>query len=272
MKTRLVKDKLKRILLVLDENKVPEFLIDSVIGLSKLLELKVELVSIIEMPENWLVLNRNAKEKHPESKIKMRELRETLDANLKILRLNEVNCSKRILCCSPTTPVSLNTDKQSLLLTESENFFHAVKDDFKPIHHTIANSNCPILAINRKFNPNSLIEIILVSNYKSVHPAVVQLLDKLMIEMRTYLDLIFINTPDDFENSDESIARIKNFISSNCLSNTRISIFNDNNLIKGIGNLVKLKSADLLCVDNFKHAQIKQIKKMDVPLLFLPKV
>ncbi|GGF37611.1 universal stress protein [Echinicola rosea] len=111
----------------------------------------------------------------------------------------------------------------------------------------VRHAECPVITIKSKTHPSSIKNILFASEFGDENNTFGQL-KKLQETLSAALHLVKINTPNSFENSKDSKAKIKNFIAKNQLDNVTFEIYNSDSEEDGIIQYAEENNIDMIAM------------------------
>lgn len=260
---------MKRIIAFLDENTNKELVVKSTIHLAKLLNRQVLLCHLVTAPVEWELMSRSLRDKYPSEKNKINEARLVMDELLSELRSENVNAKKQFLYFnSDAIEQDFDFESDEILIIDA-GAFNTHKN--QKLNDFLIGLKSIKLFIKQPFNHESISDIVLTSNFKSLNDETIEIISCFESLINFNLNLVYINTPSDQENSEISIENIKNVISQNGLSKTGISIFYSDSQIKGAKLFADLKGGDLIIVESTRKIDYQEFSDINCPIMIINK-
>ncbi|QDH79672.1 universal stress protein [Echinicola soli] len=112
----------------------------------------------------------------------------------------------------------------------------------------VRHAECPVVTIKSKIHPSSIKNILFASDFGDENKKTFGQLKKLQETLGAALHLVKINTPNSFENSKDSKAKIKDFIAKNHLENVTFEIYNSDSEEDGIIQYSEENNIDMIAM------------------------
>ena len=91
----------------------------------------------------------------------------------------------------------------------------------------VRHAECPVITIKQKRDFNKIHKIALASNFEGDQSHVVEELQKLQYIFNAELHLVWINTPNNFDNTRKILKKMKDFVDAYHIENYTLNIYND---------------------------------------------
>ncbi len=119
----------------------------------------------------------------------------------------------------------------------------------KVVRHAI----CPVITIKDQRNPENIKNIVFASDFEDTTDEdttdkVINKIKKLQETLEAKLVLVKINTPSMFENSRQSLKKIKEYVVKHDLKNVDIEVFNSSSEEEGIIEFAEEIDADMIAM------------------------
>ncbi|WP_215222839.1 universal stress protein [Echinicola shivajiensis] len=112
----------------------------------------------------------------------------------------------------------------------------------------VRHATCPVITIKGEISPNSIKSIIFASDFSEENEAIIPHLKKLQTNVNAQLHLVKINTPNSFESSRESLAKINSFIDKLKLKDVKVEIYNSDSEEDGIIQYAEDNNIDMIAM------------------------
>lgn len=112
----------------------------------------------------------------------------------------------------------------------------------------VRHSNCPVITVKGPVLPTEIRNILFASDFGEENKAIFTQLKKLQESLQAELHLVKINTPNSFENSKDSKAKITEFIAKNKLDHVTFEIYNSDSEEDGIIQYAEDNNIDLIAM------------------------
>ena len=258
-----------KIIALIDFKTKTDSIIQSAINLAGFGKWEIEICHLVEGPLDWEKLSRSTRDKYPESKRDLANVREKMDELLREIRALGIKVSKRIVMCDKKVESKLPYSSKDIVLIDSSNVSELIHMSCNLIDHIP--ENCPIFILSEVFDPIELNDLMLTSTFKGgLKEATSDILSLFIDKVDFHKHFLYINTKNKFEFTTVSVDKMKKLINDHCLGKTHISVFNAQNFIHGVKEFVEVKNCDLVLIEKFKMSDILSEYEINVPLFFIP--
>lgn len=110
----------------------------------------------------------------------------------------------------------------------------------------VRTSDVPVLVIKNEHKTFDIKDFVFASDFTNDNKETYKQATKFARTFDATIHLVMVNTPNNFLTTDESMKRIKNFISGINYKKCNINIYNDDSVEQGILNFSKSVKADLI--------------------------
>ena len=258
---------MKKIIALIDNNSDREIVIASAVELALLLNIEVTVCHLVIAPCNWEQLNRSARDKYPDSKLKINEARFLMDEILGEVRLKNIKAKKRFLYFdSSEKDAALDFHKDELIVMEKKFLNrgrnHALSDFLFKLEPSK-------LILSAPFQIKTISDIVFTSNFHEIKGETSQIINELYRHFVFNLNLVFINTKEKQENSEISIKNMKAIIAENGFSRTGISIFHSDKKVHGAELFANMKGGDLIILECSERITNLELSKLNLPIILI---
>lgn len=249
----------KIIALINDESKI-EIIEKVCTDLGRASQKGVLICCPVTGPADWGILSRSVKDKYPNCKHDRACAKEKMDVMLRNLRRAGIQAAKRILMVEDTLPqIELPAEENDLIVVDSAEILVQIPQNY------------PRLLLKGSLDLQFLTDVVLASTFE----------DKLTENASCFLELIgnladfhthllSVNTPEKFESSANSIAKMKKAIQFTCLGKTHIHVHNSAHFMTGLAEFATLKNIDLMVLESRGIEIFYDQWEQDTSILFLP--
>ncbi|MCS5489671.1 universal stress protein [Algoriphagus limi] len=112
----------------------------------------------------------------------------------------------------------------------------------------VRTAKCPVVTIKTAVNPKDLKKIVFASDFRQNSAEIAARLKRLQHLFDAEVYLVIINTPSNFEETRESLSRIKRFVKEFDLKNVKAEIYNSTSEESGIIQFAEDIDADLIAM------------------------
>lgn len=217
------------------------------IELAKLLDLPIKFLHSIQTPIDWSKLNKQDENKYPESKAKINNAKEQLKSLEKKAEDKQVEAEHTLIFNTGMQELNnyVNPENYELVIMGT----HGTKGFQKILgsntQKLIRQSKVPVLAIKHKFNISNLNKILIATDLKEESQSAFQHIFKILGNLNTEKNLIYINTPYNFKEYEEIENLMSNFLKNCGVKNIKTQSLSANNEARGIGMAINKIKPDL---------------------------
>ena len=217
------------------------------IELAKLLNLPIKFLHSIQTPIDWSKLNKQDENKYPESKAKINNAKEQLKSLEKKAEDKQVEAEHTLIFNTGMQELNnyVNPENYELVIMGT----HGTKGFQKILgsntQKLIRQSKVPVLAIKHKFNISNLNKILIATDLKEESQSAFQHIIKILGNLNTEKNLIYINTPYNFKEYEEIENLMSNFLKNCGVKNIKTQSLSANNEARGIGMAINKIKPDL---------------------------
>lgn len=112
----------------------------------------------------------------------------------------------------------------------------------------IRSAKCPVLSVKKDYTPKSMKRIVFPSDFEENTYSLLQLVHHFADEIHADVDLLYVNTPAHFSDTDSSERRIQKYIPSQNGVKFYPFIYNDIEKERGILNFSRKENIDLIAM------------------------
>ena len=217
------------------------------IELAKLLDLPIKFLHSIQTPVDWSKLNKQDENKYPESKAKINNAKEQLRSWEKKAEEKYVEAEHTLIFNTGMEELNnyVNPENYELVIMGT----HGTKGFEKILgsntQKLIRQSKVPVLAIKYKFNISNLNKILIATDLKEESQSAFKHIFKILGNLNTEKNLIYINTPYNFKEYEEIESLMSNFLKNCGVKNIKTQSLSANNEARGIGMAINKIKPDL---------------------------
>ncbi|WP_066756259.1 hypothetical protein [Crocinitomix algicola] len=259
---------MKRIAVLISKSTNNEIIIQAAIQMAQILQLEITLYHFVTAPQNWESLGRTVRDSHPQAKRDMNEARLVMDHLLMEIRAEKVAARKAYLLYDQEERSTENTHNVDTLVITDRKMFEVDNTDildflceFTPVK----------LIVGNEFKVKNIEDVVLSSDFHTLLPQCVSLVNNLIDTIDFNLNLVFIDTNETRENSKISIENMKRVITQNGFRKTSISIFNSDCRLKGVEDFANLRGGDLIITEEQCKVNLKSLNEMHLPIIIINK-
>lgn len=237
---------MKNILIPTDFSESASYASEFGIEIAKALGLPLRFLHSIKTPVDWVKLNRQDEDKYPETKCRIDKAREKLKALENKAKEKSVEADYALIYNTGMDDLNnyVNPEKSELVIMGthgSKGFEKIVGSNTQKL---IRHSKVPVLAIKYKFDIKRLKKVLIATDLKQKSKNVFEKTYHILEKLKTNVELVYINTPYNFKETDEIDVMVDEFLEKN--KGIKIHFLNANNEARGIGMAINKLKPDLL--------------------------
>lgn len=254
---------MKKILVPTDFSKPSEYASKLASKLAEKANSEVHLLHMVELPTGIIDMGAGTNFSIPESMLYIRKVRDRLiDYKKEFFPKNE-NVKHAIRFQTPFDGIRDYAKKNNPDLIVMGAKGHTDLEEMLIGSNTekvVRNSEIPVMVTKKdgdNFTPKNLV---FTSSFK---PNKNEAFERFLTFAKNFensnIHLLKINTPQKFENTQETNARIQNFINAYDLQNYSINVYNDSSIEKGILNFSNKVNADVIALATHGRSGLSHI-------------
>ncbi|CAM1345916.1 universal stress protein [Tenacibaculum crassostreae] len=254
---------MKKILVPTDFSKPSEYASKLASKLAEKANSEVHLLHMVELPTGIIDMGAGTNFSIPESMLYIRKVRDRLiDYKKEFFPKNE-NVKHAIRFQTPFDGIRDYAKKNNPDLIVMGAKGHTDLEEMLIGSNTekvVRNSEIPVMVTKKdgdNFTPKNLV---FASSFK---PNKNEAFERFLTFAKNFensnIHLLKINTPQKFENTQETNARIQNFINAYDLQNYSINVYNDSSIEKGILNFSNKVNADVIALATHGRSGLSHI-------------
>lgn len=224
--------------------------------LAKKSKAELHFYHVVFTPTDWGKMTDEMKARYPESSQKVELAQSSMEKLISDPIFNDVKVSYTIGYGNTTDEIGkfLNKNEVDLIVVGSHGTTNKA-DLFigSNTQRIMRNTNVPVMAVKDTFELSSLNKVIFASNLDKDAFEPFKKMAKLCNALKVDLELLYINTPHNFKNSDEIEEIIETF-QTNVNTNKSVHIRNDYEVAYGILKYCKINNADIAVLVNHRKA------------------
>lgn len=253
---------MKKILVPIDFSKPSEYASKLASTIAKKANSEVHLLHMVELPTGFVDMGSGVNFSIPESMLYIRKVRDRMLDYKKMFFPKNDNIKHAIRFQTPYDGIQDYSKKNGTDLIVMGAKGHTNLEEILIGSNTekvVRNSNIPVIVTKKNkdnFNPEN---IVFASSFKpNKNQAFERFLD-FAKNFNSTIHLLKINTPQKFENTQETNQRIKKFIDKYGLKNYTINAYNDSSIEKGILNFSSKIDADIIALATHGRSGLSHI-------------
>ncbi|MCG1034818.1 universal stress protein [Polaribacter sargassicola] len=242
---------MKKILVPIDFSKTSEYASIIASKIAKKTDATVYLIHLIELPKGVIDMGVSSKFSIPESMLYLRKVKEKILIFKKEFFSENTNVNYFIKLNSPFEGIQKYADKINADLIIMGSKGHSELDEIIIGSNTekiVRNSTKPVIIVKKDPESFKLKKIVFASNFEEDNKEIFSKFVNFANIFSSKVYLLKINTPANFQGNAKAKQEIKDFISDYNLPKSKIKIYNDVSVEKGILNFSEEIEADLIAL------------------------
>lgn len=253
---------MKKILVPIDFSPTSEHASKLAARIAKLADSEVHILNMIEVPTGVIDMTSGSSFSIPESMLYIRKVRDNM-LTFKERIFSEVeNVLHAIRFQSPIDGILSYSEKIEADMIIMGSRGHSRIQELLIGSNTekvVRNSKIPVLVVkedNENFIPRN---IVFASSFKEGKDEALKKLLKLSKQFNNTIHLLKVNTPQNFENTNDCRNRIENFVKHLDIPNYTVNIYNDENIENGILNFSNEINSDMIALATHERSGLFHI-------------
>ncbi|CAM1349791.1 MULTISPECIES: universal stress protein [Tenacibaculum] len=253
---------MKKILVPIDFSKPSEYASKLASTIAKKANSEVHLLHMVELPTGFVDMGSGTNFSIPESMLYIRKVRDRmLDYKKQFFPKND-NVKHAIRFQSPFDGIQDYSKKIGTDLIIMGAKGHTNLEEILIGSNTekvVRNSEIPVIVTKKNgdhFIPKNLV---FASSFKPDKTKAFERFLDFAQNFDSKINLLKVNTPQKFENTQETNKRIKKFIAKYDLKNYTINVYNDSSIEKGILNFSNKINADIIALATHGRSGLSHI-------------
>ncbi|MGB1042399.1 MAG: universal stress protein [Tenacibaculum sp.] len=253
---------MKKILVPTDFSKPSEYALKLAAKIANEPDSEVHLLHMIELPSGIIDMGAGSNFSIPESMLYIRKVRDKLLDYKKLYFSDNKNIKHAIRFQDPFEGIRDYAKKNEIDLITMGSKGHTDLEEMligSNTEKTVRNSEIPVLVTKKDdgdFTPNNFV---FASSFKPEKKQVFSNFLSFAQKFNSKIHLLKINTPQKFENTQETRTKIKDFIEKHNLKNYSINVYNDSSVEKGILNFSNEVNADVIALATHGRSGLSHI-------------
>ncbi|CAM1358961.1 Universal stress protein [Tenacibaculum litoreum] len=242
---------MKKILVPIDFSKPSEYASKLASTIAKKANSEVHLLHMVELPTGFVDMGSGTNFSIPESMLYIRKVRDRmLDYKKQFFPKNN-NIKHAIRFQSPYDGIQDYSKKNGTDLIIMGAKGHTNLEEILIGSNTekiVRNSDIPVIVTKKNGDHFIPKDLVFASSFKPDKTQAFERFLEFAENFDSKIHLLKVNTPQKFENTQETNKRIKKFIEKYDLKNYTINVYNDSSIEKGILNFSNKINADIIAL------------------------
>ena len=242
---------MKKILVPIDFSKPSEYASKLASTIAKKANSEVHLLHMVELPTGFVDMGSGTNFSMPESMLYIRKVRDRmLDYKKQFFPKNN-NIKHAIRFQSPYDGIQDYSKKNGTDLIIMGAKGHTNLEEILIGSNTekvVRNSEIPVIVTKKNGDYFIPKDLVFASSFKPDKTQAFERFLEFAENFDSKIHLLKVNTPQKFENTQETNKRIKKFIEKYDLKNYTINVYNDSSIEKGILNFSNKINADIIAL------------------------
>lgn len=240
---------MKKILVPIDFSKTSEYAAKMAARIAKDTKATVYLLHLIELPKGVVDMGAGSRFSIPESMLYLRKVREKVLSFKNDFFDDTIDVKYFIKLNNPFEGIQKYANKIDTDMIIMGSKGHSEFEEIiigSNTEKVVRSSHRPVLVVKKDEKKCKLKKLVFASNFKKENTEVFQKFIDFASIFNSSIHLVKINTPSNFESTAEAKRKIKEFIADFKLSKSKINIYSDVSVEKGILNFSREIKADLI--------------------------
>ncbi|RCS26267.1 universal stress protein [Polaribacter sp. WD7] len=240
---------MKKILVPIDFSKTSEYAAKMAARIAKDTKATVYLLHLIELPKGVVDMGAGSRFSIPESMLYLRKVREKVLSFKNDFFDVTIDVKYFIKLNNPFEGIQKYANKIDTDMIIMGSKGHSEFEEIiigSNTEKVVRSSHIPVLVVKKDEKKCKLKKLVFASNFKKENTEVFQKFIDFASIFNSSIHLVKINTPSNFESTAEAKRKIKEFIADFKLSKSKINIYSDVSVEKGILNFSREIKADLI--------------------------
>ncbi|WP_405609633.1 universal stress protein [Polaribacter sp. Asnod1-A03] len=242
---------MKRILVPIDFSKTSEYASIIASKIAEKTNATVYLIHLIELPKGVVDMGTSSKFSIPESMLYLRKVKEKILLLKKEFFYEDITVKYFIKLNSPFEGIQKYADKIDADLIIMGSKGHSNLDEIIIGSNTekiVRNSKKPVIIVKKNPENFRLKKIVFASNFNEDNKEIFSKIVNFSNTFNSKIHLLKVNTPANFQETVKAKEQIKDFIKDYNLPKSKINIYSDVSVEKGILNFSEEVNADLIAI------------------------
>lgn len=253
---------MKKILIPIDFSKHSEYAAKLASKMAKKNNSEVHLLHMIELPTGIIDMAAGSNFSIPESMLYIRKVRDKMLTWKERFFTKNENVTHAIRFQNPFEGIRDYVKKHNIDLITMGSKGHTDIEEILIGSNTekvVRTSEIPVLVIKKDTDGFKFKNIVFASSFKTnKNKAFEEFLD-FANDFKSKIHLLKVNTPQKFENTQESKNKIESFVSEYDIPKYTVNVYNDNSVEEGILNFASEVNADIIALATHGRSGLSHI-------------
>ena len=253
---------MKKILVPIDFSKTSEYAAKMAARIAKDTKATVYLLHLIELPKGVVDMGAGGRFSIPESMLYLRKVREKVLSFKNDFFDTTIDVKYFIKLNNPFEGIQKYANKIDTDMIIMGSKGHSEFEEIiigSNTEKVVRSSHRPVLVVKKDEKKCKLKKLVFASNFKKENTEVFQKFIDFASIFNSSIHLVKINTPSNFESTAEAKRKIKEFIADFKLSKSKINIYSDVSVEKGILNFSREIKADLITLSTHGRSGLSHL-------------
>lgn len=257
---------MKRILIPTDFSPNAQHATNIGLELAKKLNADVSFLHLISTPVEWSKLSLEKENLFPETKAAIGDAKDQLLKLERTAEKNGVEANSLLLFNQGIENIQdfIKEDKYSLVVMGTHGEKGIEKIMGSNTQKVIKHSPVPVLAVKLTDKILPLRKIVIASDFQEKSRASFDRILELVKTLKLEIDILFINVPYNFMESNQIDQVMESFLSQHTDMNEKRLVFNANNEERGIGMYISKHKPDIIATITHKHSGLGNLFRSGV--------
>lgn len=253
---------MKRILIPVDFSEQAQRAIESAAQIAKRTNAEIYLLHMIDLPSNEADLDDRADASSPAKLLFLRKVHEKIEELMNVDVLKGIKVHEEVRFHKTFSGIIDYSKELGIdLIVMGSQGATGLKELFigSNTEKVVRNSNVPVLVVKKGMAQTGLNKHVFASNFSDkTKPSFGRFLEFSAI-FDAEVHLLFVNTVHNFEATQETSKRIRQFIAGFDMPKHSLNIYNDVSIEKGILNFAKELDADLIALNTHQRSGLSSM-------------
>ncbi|MDN4164456.1 universal stress protein [Cytophagales bacterium LB-30] len=219
---------------------------------------EIHLLHVVYTPADWELMTDEMKSHYPESQKKVSDAEAKLKELSQDVLFTGVDIKSSLAYGAPIDSINRYLSKQEVDLVVVGSHGSASKADLfigSNTQKVMRNTHVPVIAVKGNYELPEVNKILFASNFGADAHAPFQRIRKIAQALSAELELLYVNTPHEFKNSEDIEAILDAFIDANkAKGEVKVSVRNNKDVAQGILTHCQNIKADMAALVTHRKA------------------
>ncbi|PIE48485.1 MAG: universal stress protein UspA [Flavobacteriales bacterium] len=253
---------MKRILVPVDFSEQAEHAIKTASQIARLSYGKIYLLHMISLPSNQTDIEFSSKANNPAKILYLKKIHERFDEIMKADYLKGIEVQEEVRFHKTFAGIiSYSRELNADLIIMGSHGATGLKEMFigSNTEKVVRNSDVPVLVVKKGIDIKNINKFVFASDFSdNIKPSFGRFL-KFASKFNAEVDLLFVNTVHNFETTQDTAKRLREFILEFDMPKHSLNIYNDSSIERGILNFAKEANADVIALNTHQRSGLSSM-------------